>query len=271
MSVVNYIALLEMKLSSRQVALVAVFAALYAIVSRLPGIPIIGGAGKIEPVVILDPIVGILLGPWIGGLTSLLGNSVAWIIPSVSFYGLLNLPTGPVAAIVSGSLARNTKNSNWKVAAIIYAILMALWYATPTGREAFYYPFLHWGAFILVLVFRERTHSFLNADTNLRKIFGATICSFAGIMANHMTGNLIFIGSVGSFVSLKAIKDTMKALGFFWLKSGLPKPPDEPLAALFTVFIPVTVVERVLFTILTVYLAYGLMIALRKSGILRMG
>lgn len=260
-----------MKLSSRQVAVIAVFAALYAIVSRLPGIPIIGGAGKIEPVVILDPIVGILLGAWIGGLTSLLGNFVAWIIPSVTFYGLLNLPTGPIAAIVSGSLARNTKNSNWKFAAVIYAILMVLWYLTPTGREAFYYPFLHWAAFALILIFRERTYSLLNADTNFRKILGATICSFGGIMANHMTGNLIYIGSVGSFISLKAIKDTVKTLGFFWLKSGLPHPPEEPLAAIFTFYLPITVVERLLFTIFAVYLAYGLMIALRKSGIIRMG
>ena len=142
-----------MKLSSRQIAMIALFAALYAVISRLPGIPTIGGGGKIEPVAILDPIVGILLGPWIGGLTSLLGNSVAWIIPSVSFYGMLNLPTGPVAAIVSGSLARNTKNSNWKFAAIIYAVLMGLWYLTPSGREAFYYPFLHWTAFAVILIF----------------------------------------------------------------------------------------------------------------------
>jgi uncharacterized membrane protein len=259
-----------MKLTSRQVAIIAVFAALYAIVSRLPGIPIIGGAGKIEPVVILDPIVGILLGPWIGGLTSLLGNFVAWIIPSVSFYGMLNLPTGPIAAIVSGSLARNTKNSNWKFAAIIYAVLMGLWYLTPSGREAFYYPFLHWTAFALILIFREKAHNLLNADTNHKKILGVTICGFSGIMANHMTGNLIYIGSVGWFITLKAIKDTLKNLGWIWLKSGLPSPPEDPLAAVFVTFLPITVVERLLFTILTVYLAYGLMIALRKSGIVRL-
>jgi uncharacterized membrane protein len=258
-----------MKLSSRQVALIAIFAALYAVISRLPGIPTIGGGGKIEPVVILDPIVGILLGPWIGGLTSLLGNFIAWIIPSVSFYGMLNLPTGPVAAIVSGSLARNTKNSNWKFAAIIYTVFMGLWYLTPPGREVLYYPFLHWTAFALILIFRERAQSFLNSDENLKKVLGATICSFGGIMANSMTGNLIFIGSVGWFVSLKAIKDTLKNLGFFWLKSGLPHPED-PLAAIFAAVLPITVAERLLFAVFTVYLAYGLIIALRKSGIIRL-
>ncbi|UCG45787.1 MAG: ECF transporter S component [Candidatus Bathyarchaeota archaeon] len=260
----------KMKLSSRQVAMIAIFAALYAVISRLPGIPTIGGGGRIEPVVILDPIVGILLGPWVGGLTSLLGNSVAWIIPSVSFYGLLNLPTGPVAAIVSGCLARNTKYSNWKVAAIVYALLMGVWYLTPPGLELYYYPFLHWIAFALILVFRERTHLFLNAEAKVKKVLGATICSFGAIMANHMMGNLIFIGSVGWFVSLKAIKDTIKSLGFFWLKSGLPHPED-PLAAIFAAVLPITIAERLLFTVFTVYLAYGLVIALRKSGLIDMG
>ncbi len=259
-----------MKLSSRQIAMIALFAALYAVVSRLPGIPTIGGGGKIEPVAILDPIVGILLGPWVGGLTSLLGNSIAWMIPSVTFYGLLNLPTGPIAAIVSGSLARNTKGSNWKFAAIIYAVLMGLWYLTPPGREVLYYPFLHWTAFILILIFRGKTHSFLNADATLKKALGAIICCFGGIMANSMTGNLIFIGSVGWFVSLQAIKDTWKALGFFWLKSGLPHPED-PLAGIFAAVLPITVAERLLFTIFAVYLAYGLIISLRRSGIIRLG
>ncbi len=258
-----------MKLSSRQIAIMALFAALYAVISRLPGIPTIGGGGKIEPVNILDPIVGILLGPWIGGLTSLLGNFVAWMIPSVTFYGMLNLPTGPIAAIVSGSLARNTKISNWKFAAIIYAVLMGLWYLTPPGREVLYYPFLHWTAFVLILIFREKAHSFLTADANLKKVLGAIICCFSGIMANSMIGNLIFIGSVGWFVSLQAIKDTLKVLGFFWLKSGLPHPED-PLAGIFAAVLPITVAERILFTVFSVYLAYGLVIALRKSGIIRL-
>lgn len=259
-----------MKLSSRQIAIIALFAALYAVVSRLPGIPTIGGGGKIEPVNILDPIVGILLGPWIGGLTSLLGNFVAWMIPSVTFYGLLNLPTGPIAAIVSGSLARNSKAANWKFAVMVYAVLMGLWYLTPPGREVLYYPFLHWTAFILILIFREKVHGFLNADANLKKILGAIICCFGGIMANSMTGNLIFIGSVGWFVSLQAIKDTWKALGFFWLKSGLPHPED-PLAGIFAAVLPITIAERMLFTVFAVYLAYGLIISLRRSGIIRLG
>ena len=89
-------------------------------------------------------------------------------------------------------------------------------------------------------------------------------------MANHMTGNLIYIGAVGWFVSLKAIRDTLKNLGFFWLKLGLSQPAD-PLGAIFAAALPLTVVERLLMTIFTVYLAYGLILALRKSGLIRLG
>lgn len=261
----------KMELSSRQITVIAIFAALYAVISRLPGIPIFGGGSKIELVVILDPIVGILLGPWIGGLTSLLGNFVAWIIPSVSFYGFLNLPVGPVAAVVSGSLARNTKNANWKFAVAIYAVLMGFWYLTAPGRAVLYYPFLHWTAFALIVVFRDRICSFLEADVNHKKALGATICCFSSIMANSMAGNLIYIASVGWFISLEAVKDTLKNLGFFWLKSGLPPPPDDPLGAIFAIYLPITIVERLLMTIITVYLVYGLIFALRKSGIMKLG
>ena len=262
-----------MKLTSRQVAVIAIFAALYAIISRLPGIPIFGGSGKIELVLILDSIVGILLGPWIGGTTALLGNFIAWIIPSTTFFGLLLLPAGPIAAIISGNLARKTKSSNWKFAVVIYAVLMGLWYLTTPGQEVLYYPFLHWTAFALIIIFREKIHNFLNADANHKKALGATICCFGGIMANHMAGNLIYIGSVGWFISLKAIKDTLKNIGFFWLKSGLQNPQklEDPLSAIFATFLPITVVERLLITIFTVYLAYGLIFALRKSGIIRLG
>lgn len=259
-----------MKLSSKNTAIIAIFAALYAIISRLPGIPIFGGGGKIELTVILDPIVGILLGPWIGGVASLLGNFIAWIIPSTSFYGLLNLPCGPIAAIVSGSLARNSKDANWKFAVIIYAVLMGFWYLTPPGQEVLYYPFLHWTAFALILLFRDKVSVFLNAEANLKKTLGAAVCCFSGIMANHMIGNLIFIGSVGWFTSLKTIKEAVKNLGFLWLKSGLPHPED-PLGTLFAVYLPITVVERLLMTIFAVYLTYGLIFALRKTGLISLG
>ncbi len=256
-----------MKLKSREIALVTVFAALLVIISRLPGIPIVGGTGRIEFTVILNPIIGVLLGPWLGGLAAFLGNFLAWLIPTTSFYGFLNLPLGPLTAIVSGALARNSRYSNWKLSAVLIGVLNLLWYLTPPGREVLIYPFLHWAAFILIILFREKVNEFLNSEIKRKLTFGTALCCFSGIMANHMGGNLIFIASVGWFVSLKAIKDAVKALGFYWLKSGLPKIED-PLAAIFAFYLPISVVERLLMTAIATFLGTGIVFALKRSGLI---
>jgi len=76
-------------LSTKETALIAVFAALIAIVTRLPGIPISLGiqTGKIEFSVPLYPLAGILLGPWIGAIAVTIGNFIAWLIPKSTVMG----------------------------------------------------------------------------------------------------------------------------------------------------------------------------------------
>jgi uncharacterized membrane protein len=265
---------LGLKLGSKDVALVSVFAALLVIVSRLPGVPIAGGEGTIEFTVILTPIIGIVLGPWLGGLAAFIGNFIGWIIPKTTFMGFLYLPTGAVAAIVSGALARNSRIANWKLSAILIAVLNGLWYLTPPGQEIqepllLIYPFLHWAAFILVILFRERISVLFHSGIREKVTLGTVLCCFSGIMANHMAGNLIFITSVGWFASLKAIKNAVKTFGFWWLKSGLANPDDiGPLGALFAFYLPFTIVERLLFTAFATYVGIGIVFALRRSGVI---
>ncbi len=258
-----------MKLNTKEIALISVFAALQIIVSRLPGIPVVGTeSGKIELTVILVPVIGIILGPWIGGLAAFLGNFIAWLIPTTTFYGMLNLPTGPIGAVVAGALARNDKKSNWKVAALLLLVLNALWYLTPPGQAVPYYPFLHLGALALILVFREKISNFMRSQEKQEVTFGTAIASFSGIMANHMTGNLIFIASIGWFIQLRGIKDAIVNLGFYWLKSGLPKDDPTGLGTLFAIMLPISVIERLLMTAIAIPIGAGILYALRKTGII---
>jgi len=258
-----------MKLSTKEIALISVFAALHVIVSRMPGIPVIGTeSGKIELTVVLVPVTGIILGPWIGGLAAFLGNFVAWLIPATTFYGMLNLPTGPIGAIVAGALARNDKKSNWKVAALILLVLNALWYISPPGIEVPYYPFLHLGALALILTFKGKVSDLIRSEDKQKVTWGTTIAGFSGIMANHMAGNLIFIASIGWFIQLRGIKDALVNLGFNWLKSGLPKGDPTGLGALFALMLPISVIERLLMTAIAVPISVGVLYTLKKSGII---
>ncbi|MCW4021013.1 MAG: ECF transporter S component [Candidatus Bathyarchaeota archaeon] len=257
-----------MKLNTRQIAFISVFAALQVVISRLPGIPLIGvESGKIEPTVLLMPVIGIILGPWVGGLAAFIGNFIAWLIPSTSFFGLLMLPTAPVGAIVAGLLARMDAKSDWKVAALMLLVLNALWFASPPGMIVPYYPLLHLAALALILVFRHRIAKFVRSDDKGKLSWGTAIASFSSVMANHMTGTLIFIGSVGLFIELKGIKDAIKNVGFYWLKSGLPKEDPTGLGAVFELVFPITVAERLVMTAITVPIGVGILYALRKSGI----
>ena len=93
-------------LSTRHIALISLFAAMIAVVTRLLGIPItlFKGTGNIELSVPLYPLAGILLGPFSGAIAVILGNLIAWLIPSSTMLGLLLIPAGAVAALVSGLL-----------------------------------------------------------------------------------------------------------------------------------------------------------------------
>jgi len=259
-----------MKLSTRQITLISVFAALQVIMSRMPGIPIIGvESATIEPTVLLMPTIGILLGPWIGGLAAFIGNFIVWLIPSTTFFGMLMLPTGPVCAIVAGALARTDRESDWKVAALILVLLNALWYVSPPGLIVPYYPVLHLAALALVLAFRHRTAELVGSDEKKRVTWGTAIACFSSIMANHMTGTLIFIASVGWFVQLKGLKDAIVNLGFSWLKSGLPKEDPTGLGTLLAFVFPISVAERLLMTLLATLIGVGILYALKKSGIVK--
>jgi len=258
-----------MKLNTRQIALISVFAALQAIISRVPGIPIIGvEGGNIEPTILLMPVIGIVLGPWIGGLAAFIGNFIAWLIPSTSFYGMLLLPTGPVGAIVSGALARTYGKSNWKTAALVLGVLIILWYISPAGFLVPYYPILHLSALILVLAFRQKTAQLIGSGGKRELTWGTIISSFCGIMANHMTGTLIFIGSVQWFLELKGIKNAIVNLGFDWLKSGLPNIDPTGLGTVFVLVFPITIAERLIMTTIAVLIGVGILYALRKGGII---
>ena len=261
--------MLNMKLNTRQITLISIFAALQVIISRLPGIPLIGvESGKIEPTVLLMPVIGILLGPWVGGLAVFIGNFIAWLIPSTSFFGMLMLPTGPIGAIVAGALARNRRGADWKVAALILLFLNVFYLISPPGLAVPYFAALHVAALILILAFRSKISEYVRSEDKQKITWGTTLASFSGIMANHMTGTLIFIASVGWFIQLKGIKNAIKSLGFYWLKSGLPKMDPTGLGTLLAFVFPISVVERLVMTAIAVLIAVGIIYALKKSGMI---
>jgi len=260
---------LRFVLTTKQVALISVFAALIVMITRLPGIPIIGAPGaKVQLSVVIYPLIGILLGGWVGAIAVLVGNFVSWLIPPSTLLGLLMIPPGVLAALVAGSLRSKEKIFNWKLAFAVITALDVSWYFTPIGLEAPLYPILHWSALLLVTLFREKIKIFLESASRLRILLGTGICSFAALMSDSMAGNLIFIYAVGWVVPLRNILDAVASLGMFWLKLGIPRLPFTGLAALFMGALVITAIERSIMTVVSTLIGSAVLRLLGKGRFL---
>ncbi len=123
-----------MKLSASNVALIALFAALYYVFSVFtPYIPAIGFPDiKISLEALLATIFGLVQGPYLGALTAFIGASVAWILPpgSPTPQGAPFLLSPPINAFVVGLIYYK----KWKAAFAVYGVLIAAFFFLPPSQ-----------------------------------------------------------------------------------------------------------------------------------------
>jgi len=312
---------MSMKLSTRDVAFVAIFAALSVVIIKVvPGIPIIGVPdASIKFDVALAPIYGLVAGPYLGFLAAL----IAGLVTAGSPFSVLTSFAPAVSALVAGFLTQRyyrdskSKVKGWMLAALILGLLVLFWYLSWVGQRAPLYPMLHLGGLFAILITREWTANSFKKDktqgnekwqirpfyvlfgiliivagyiftrpylsetwilpylslpfyffggiTLLYGIFGkgrwqfaSAVClaSYCGIIADHMLGNLIFIHAIDIFIPLQFVEE------YFLQPYGLPDVPS-----LFMYMIPVSAIERIIFTAIATILGVGLVLALRKANL----
>lgn len=120
-----------MKLTTRNVALVAIFAALYYVISLItPFIPAIGVPEiTISLEALIASVFGLVLGPYLGTLTAFLGAFVAWTLPpgGMSPFGLPFLLSPPLNALVTGLIFYR----KWKFGFAAFGVLIIAFLFTP--------------------------------------------------------------------------------------------------------------------------------------------
>jgi len=312
---------MKLNLSTKDVAFVAIFAALSVITIKVvPGIPIIGiPEASIKFDAALAPIYGLVAGPYLGFLAAL----IAGLVTAGSPFSVLTSFAPAVSALVAGLLTqRSYKDSEsslkgWMLAALVLGLLVLGWYLSWVGQRAPLYPLLHLGGLFAILVTRNwAAKSFKEGKTQenerwqtkplyilfgiliivtgyiftkpylsemwilpylslpfyffggiviLYGIFGkgkgqfvsaVFLASYCGIIADHMLGNLIFIHVIDVFIPLQVIEE------YFLQPYGLPDIPS-----LFMYMVPVSIVERIIFTVIATILGVGLVLALRKANL----
>ena len=111
------------RLSTKNVAFVGVFAALHVILYFMSF-----GLWR-NWAIYLEPIEGIVLGPWAGFSAALIGSVVARAIKPIDvwMFGILAEPLGVLAA---GFLAKG----QWQPVVAIYAVMLTAYFIHPIGR-----------------------------------------------------------------------------------------------------------------------------------------
>jgi len=197
-----------MRLSTRKISLIAILTAFYYIASLLPGVPIIGiGAPTIKLEAALASIFGIILSPYLGFLTGLLGSVTAWILPpgSGSILSAPFLLSPPINALVTGLIFKSSNLSTesskyrkgWVIALIILGFLNVLFWATPPCQpiDKYYYIGIaaNWDkivAWLLIVPTILIARKFSSMQKRTFAFF--FLLAFIGNQADAALGNLIF-------------------------------------------------------------------------------
>jgi len=116
-------------LTTRNVAAVAIFAALYFVLSLItPYVPAIGVPEiKISLEALIATVFGLILGPYLGALAALLGALVGWLYTGMFPSNLPFLFSPPLNALVSGLIFYK----KWKWGFAIFAVLIIAFLFTP--------------------------------------------------------------------------------------------------------------------------------------------
>ncbi|MEM3609126.1 MAG: hypothetical protein QXV87_02110, partial [Candidatus Bathyarchaeia archaeon] len=100
----------HMRLGTKELALAAIFTALYVVLGALKISPIIGLPGQgITAAAIIAPIIGIIFGPYIGVLSTFLGGIIGI---SFGYFSPPSLAAGVTAALCSGMTSRGKRTAS---------------------------------------------------------------------------------------------------------------------------------------------------------------
>ena len=195
------------KISNRTkiIASIAVFSALYGVIRLVPLGPMIGLSAYFSVSDSLAPLYGILLGPFTGGLSIIIGTVLGWLMGKpVSFLGL-DFLAALVNTVAIGFLVKR----KWKPVVILNVVLLAinilspyslLLVGIPIGTGVFYFPFfwMHIAALIvLISPLRSKAISWIETLKSTYIPWGIAILAFIGTMMQHLTGNLVWELVVG--------------------------------------------------------------------------
>jgi len=184
---------LNLTVTTKTIASVCCFAPLCTISSFWSLFPIIGAIGtSIKVTAVIAPLIGIILGPYMGAFAVALGGFIGASIAQTGPFGALSFIPWMATAFCSGLLY----NHKWRLAATLYSVLLLAFAFYPAVGPAWLYPYFIWfqlvGLAVLISPLQSKAVS-LSQHTNAKElILGVAVTSLISALFGQIVGSMMF-------------------------------------------------------------------------------
>jgi len=181
-------------LDTKNLALVCCFASVQVVLSSVSLFPVIGAVGKfITMATVMAPLIGLILGPYLGTTAVSMGGFIGWIITQAGPFSFLSFVPSAAAAFFSGLLY----NRRGMVSVLLYSGLFLVLAFYPLIGPAWLYPSYLWfqlaGLIVLASPLRSRAEDSTHKHTSMLELsFGVGIISFTAALFGQVVGSLMF-------------------------------------------------------------------------------
>lgn len=222
------------RLKAKDVSLIICFTALYTYFCFIPAFPIAGSqGGSITLAAITAPIIGIILGSYLGMLSTLLGGIVGL------FFAAPFIPPSFVSGIVTAFFAGMLYANKSTVCAFMYFSLLFFFGFFPFVGPVWLYPPLMWfqilGFLVLVSPLQSMALKNMQNSNNNSKLLSAFFIVFLiSTLAGQVAGSLAF-----EFTSWPIFNADVDDWTLFWQLLTWVYPVERMIIALSATFMGV--------------------------------
>ena len=222
------------------IAFLIVFSALYAVLRLVPLGPMIGLSATFSVSDFLAPLYGIILAPYVGGLSIVIGTFLGMAMGKAPvFLGLDFLPAF-VNAVAIGFLIKR----KWAPVVVLNIILLLAFTLNPlTTLFIGPIPFiwLHIVAFlVLISPLGRKAGQWVETLKPKFLTAGVAILAFIGTMIQHLTGNILTEVVLGQIVG-SISPETFSTI--IWPSAFLAYPIERTLLVILSVVVGVPLVR----------------------------
>jgi len=171
-----------LKGTSKVISLIGVFAALHAVL-YLASVELWRSWS-----IYLEPIEGLILGPWAGFFAALLGSIIARAIKPTDLW-MFGVIAEPLGVLACGLMVKN----RWKPLLLMYVIMLGAYFAHPLGRELPLWAILDiFAAFVLIYPVTKICRNLFNEEAK-RLPFIVSLAAFIGTVTDSLTRVFLLI------------------------------------------------------------------------------